>query len=315
MASNVVASVIVPTRGGVHRLPRLVDSLAQQNRQDFETVFVVDGDVDGSYDYLSSDGVKQKLGNSKVIVFPQNMGRSEALNAGHEAAQGEVLIRCDDDLEPKPDFIQAHVKRQESGPRGTIGLYRNVFPSTPYSRAYGVDADKRFTQSAIETSPDMQWRYWAGNVSISREIWRSVGKYDLKYRTYGWEDVDYGYRIHQAGYPVEIAPELTTNHYVAAVTTRIRAVRALHSGASREKFVETHGEGVLPETVGSGIWDKSVSFVSKFATEKSIDVAGGLVDTMIAKLPMPVGRKLVALTVESAGRAGIRYPNRAKSSF
>lgn len=315
MSLNLSASVIVPTRGGIKRLPRLVEALSNQSLEDFETIFVVDGDTDGSAVYLTSREVADRLPRSKVINFSQNRGRSEALNAGHEASIGEVLIRCDDDLEPSVDYVQTHVNGQARGPRGVIGLYKNVFPDTPYSRVYGADADRRFTESALATPANMQWRYWAGNVSISREIWRSVGTYDVRYRKYGWEDVDYGYRVFKAGFPVEIVPELTTAHHVAAVTTKIRGLRALHSGAAREKFVELHGTHALPHSQGTGMWDRAVAGLSAVSNEKSIEIIGGAVDSAISSLPEPVGRKLVALVVESAGLAGVRHPSRAKSSF
>lgn len=309
------ASVIVPTRGGIDRLPRLVDSLAKQSRTDFETIFVVDGDTDGSTQYLKSGSVRGLLPNSGVITFDENRGRSEALNAGHERATGEVLIRCDDDLAPRTDYIESHIARQNSGPQGTIGLYKNVFPGTPYATAYGIDADLNFTRTALNTSSDMRWRYWAGNVSIPREIWNEVGPYDTNFRTYGWEDVDYGYRIRAAGYPVIIAPELTTPHHVAAVTTKIRVMRALHSGAARETFVAAHGPEALPVSSATGLWNSLVSGLSKISTERTLDVAAGAVDGILPRIPKKIGTKLVALLVESAGTAGINYPARAKSNF
>ena len=43
------ASVIVPSRGGAQRLPRLIGALAaQEDAPPFEVHVVVDGDVDGS---------------------------------------------------------------------------------------------------------------------------------------------------------------------------------------------------------------------------------------------------------------------------
>lgn len=309
------ASVVVPTRGGIDRLPRLVECLSKQSRSDFETIFVIDGDTDGSTQYLRSSAVTGLLPNSEVITFSENRGRSEALNSGHERATGEVLIRCDDDLAPSPDYIESHVARQDSGPQGTIGLYKNVFPGTPYATAYGIDSDLSFTRTALSTSSDMCWRYWAGNVSIPREIWQEVGPYDTKFRTYGWEDVDYGYRIHAAGYPVVIAPELTTLHHVAAVTTKIRVLRALHSGAARETFVAAHGPEVLPVSPTTGLWNTLVSGVSKISTERTLDTAAGVVDNLLPRIPKRIGTKLVALLVESAGTAGINYPARAKSNF
>lgn len=309
------ASVVVPTRGGVCRLPRLVEALAGQTRTDFETIFVVDGDIDNSTEYLEGGGVKNLLPNSSVISFTENRGRVAALNAGHEVASGDVIIRCDDDLDPGSAYVQNHVSRHQGELSGIIGLTRNILPESSYAKVYGRQADAQAEESALALPEDLRWRHWAGNVSIPRAIWNEVGPYDSRYRKYGWEDVDYGYRIHQAGYPILIAPELTTDHYAASVTTRIRSIRALHSGAAREKFVEIHGAGVLPETIGKGIWDTSVTALAAISTERSITLMSSVVDSLIQYVPEPVGRKLVAILVESAGQAGVRYPSRARSSF
>ena len=48
------ASVIVPSRGGAQRLPRLIGALAaQEDAPPFEVHVVVDGDVDGSEGMLA----------------------------------------------------------------------------------------------------------------------------------------------------------------------------------------------------------------------------------------------------------------------
>lgn len=309
------ASVIVPTRGGASRLPRLVRALSKQNSGQFETLFVVDGDVDGSAEYLRSGTVRELLPESQVIEFSENRGRSAALNAGHNRAVGEVLIRCDDDLEPNSDYISAHIDRHAHVRQGVIGLYKNTFPDTSYARVYGRDADKKFRADAFAAPQETQWRYWAGNVSIHQDLWKDVGEYDLSYRKYGWEDVDYGYRVYKAGYPVLIAPELTATHHIAATTTRVRSLRALHAGAARERFVELHGNEALPEIAGGGVWNGLVAAVAKVGTEHTLVRAADAVDTFLPFLPTKVGTKLVALLVESAGQSGIKYPERAKSSF
>ncbi|WP_420826524.1 glycosyltransferase family 2 protein [Neomicrococcus lactis] len=307
--------MVVPTRGGISRLPRLVEAFASQSQQEFEVIFVVDGDLDGSSDYLSSSLVKDKLTHSRVITFSENRGRSVALNEGFSASNGEILIRCDDDLEPNPGYIQNHIDRHERLVQGVVGLTRNVLPDTPYARAYGNEADRLAEKAALDISSGLRWRHWAGNVSIPRSIWSKVGMYDISYRRYGWEDVDYGYRIHRAGYPIVIAPELTTPHHAAAVTTKIRSLRALHSGAARDKFVELHGEDVLPQAYGTTLWNRLVSGVAEVSNENSISIASNLIDHVLPVVPSAVGRKLVALMVESSGLAGVRYPSRAKQSF
>lgn len=316
MNAHLEASIVVPSRGGALRLPILISALSRQDSDDFEVIFVLDGDIDNSAGVLhrlSSDHPEMAI---QKIVFPENRGRAAALNAGAAAAHGRVLIRCDDDLEPGPDYVRAHVAEHQGEPVGVIGLCRNVFPETAYARVYGRAADARFRSDALETDRGDQWRYWAGNVSVLREVHDRLGGYDERYRTYGWEDVDYGYRLQKMGVPIRIQPALTTAHHVAATTTGVRAVRALHSGAAREIFIAKHGaEPFGPAPQSRTIWSTLVAATSTMANERTIKIGGLAIDAACAVLPTWLAEKLVALTVESAGRAGILHPHRARTPF
>lgn len=311
------ASVIVPTRGGAARLPVLLTALSRQDDQDFEVIVVIDGDTDGSEALLQQPSIVSLVPALRVIAFPDNRGRAAALNVGLEAARGDVLIRADDDLEPSHHYIALHRSGHRSGPAGVIGLTRNILPDTPYASAYGRDADRRHLRDALSVPQDMQWRHWAGNVSITRQTWERIGGYDEDYRRYGWEDVDYGYRLHRAGIPVRIHPELTTDHHVAATTTAVRARRALHSGAAREKFLEKFPEArpLLGGAPGRDPWSLAVRGLSAVAGEKTYQRYGAVVDRLSTVLPAPVARKAIALGVEAAGRTGIQHPERIRGRF
>lgn len=307
-----VVSIIVPSFRGVDRLPQLLDSLAAQNdgTPDFEVIVVVDGLDDGSVALLRNES---RL-DLRSIVFPENRGRVAALNAGFEAARGDVLIRCDDDLLPGHDYVAEHVNVHRDGPGGAIGLYLNEYSTTPYATVYGRNADERFRGDAYSSAPEMTWRYWAGNCSITREVWEAVGPYDPEYRLYGWEDVDYGYRIHAAGFATRLAPELETPHRVAAVTTAIRARRASHSGAARRLFERKHPQAGLPSAIPDwSLWNSLVRGLSRVPLNPAR--LGGVVDALLRFLPHGMGRKLVALSVESAALGGYRSPHTAKERF
>ncbi|MDQ4501909.1 glycosyltransferase [Sinomonas sp. ASV322] len=307
------ASIIVPTRGGAARLPVLLGALARQDTRDFEVIVVVDGDVDGSADKARRWSAVLDV---RPIVFAENRGRAAALNAGAEAARGNLLIRCDDDLEPASTFVSGHIARHIGGPCGVVGLTTNVLPNTPYALAYGRRADESSIAYALTLPGDRTWRLWSANVSVPRDAHFRVGGYDGRYRRYGWEDVDFGYRLRAAGYPIWVAPELMARHHGASTTTAVWALRALHSGAARETFLEIHGRDALPGAdAGRGAWDRIVRAASTAASERTLRAYGGAVDAVARFMPRPVAEKLMALAVESAGLAGIRYPERAKATF
>lgn len=309
------AAVIIPTRGGANKLHYPLDALERQTEKNFQVIVVIDGDIDESEEVVRkymSNGIL----NLSLIVFDENLGRVEALNAGHNAADAEVLIRCDDDLQPATNYIERHLYHHARSENvGVIGIYKNIFPDTPYARTYGIYRDEKFRNDAYATPSENQWIYWAGNVSIKKELFDRLGGYDNKYRLYGWEDVDFGYRVSQAGAKIIVDPALATPHYVAATTTAMRAKRALYSGSARNIFTDKHGESSLPSVAPTGAWGVAVRTLSYVSTEASIKYMGNAIDAIAEKIPTYLAEKIISLIVESAGYAGIMHPRRAKKSF
>lgn len=301
------ASIVVPTRGGATRLLHLLDALRLQTESSWEAIVVIDGDVDESAAVVDLAAGDLPV---RALVLPENRGRSAALNAGFAQARGEVLIRCDDDLRPGPDYVAAHLARHEGASCGVVGLYRNVFPPTPYARVYGAPRDERFRAEAYAAPADRRWRYWAGNVSVTRESYERVGGYDPAFRAYGWEDVDWGYRLHAAGVPVLLAPELETPHHVAATTTEGRVRRAFHAGAARRAFEAKHGSAALGAAPRArGAWGRIVDRTAARDGRAALEARARRADRALSRMPRWAAEKRVAWLVEAAGLSGQQRPD------
>lgn len=300
------ASLIVPTRGGAQRLPVLFDALRRQTHTDWEALVVIDGDIDGS------EAVVDRYPDLPVraIVLPENRGRVSALNAGFEAADGDVLIRCDDDFEPAPGHLAAHVAAHDERLCGAVGLPINVAPENAYMRIYGRDADERSRRDAYATEPDERWKLWGGNTSVRRETFVELGGFDTRYRGYGWEDVDFGYRLHRLGLPIDLLPGAEVRHHMASVNTLARAHRAMMSGRARRTFDRLHGPGASGANPSSftSAWNTIVYLTAQGTTPTTLPLIAWTAEHLIPVLPQAVGRKLIALTVEAAATAGYNSP-------
>lgn len=299
------ASIIIPSRGGATRIPRLVDALKSQTCTEWEAIFVIDGDID------NSAGVLERYHDLplRTIVFPENRGRVAALNAGFAAATGEILIRCDDDLEPDENYVHNHINAHATQHCGAIGIYMNVLADNDYSRVFGYAADARFRQNAYNASEDTKWLYWAGNCSIDRTVWETVGPYDSSYRAYGWEDVDYGLRIWRAGFPIVIDPLLETVHHAAAVDTGSRIRRAYRSGQARRIFDGLHGKSIKgpgpTRPKNDSLWNITANALSFTLNYNRAGKLADMVDKMLLpRAPRRVSAKVVALLVETAAVSG-----------
>ncbi len=105
-------SIIVPLYNEAESLPHLYEWIARvmkENKFSYEVIFVNDGSTDDSWRVirkLQSDNVQgTKDGAVRGICFRRNYGKSAALFHGFKAAQGDVVITMDADLQDSPDEI------------------------------------------------------------------------------------------------------------------------------------------------------------------------------------------------------------------
>ena len=99
-------SVVIPLVNERESLDELVSRLHAViggMNKNYELILVDDGSRDGSWEEI----MRLRATNSRVkgIRFGRNYGKSPALNVGFEAAQGEVVITMDADLQDDPDEI------------------------------------------------------------------------------------------------------------------------------------------------------------------------------------------------------------------
>ena len=99
-------SVVIPLKDESESLPELcgwIDRVMKQHQYSYEIVLIDDGSTDESWPVILEQR-KNNL-NIKGIKFQRNYGKSAALNEGFKAAQGDVVITMDADLQDSPDEI------------------------------------------------------------------------------------------------------------------------------------------------------------------------------------------------------------------
>lgn len=99
-------SVVVPLYNEEESLPELTDWIRRvmhANNFSYEIILVDDGSKDNSWKVVEQ--LKMTHDQIKGIKFRRNYGKSAALNVGFAAAQGDVVITMDADLQDSPDEI------------------------------------------------------------------------------------------------------------------------------------------------------------------------------------------------------------------
>ncbi|MFT3675183.1 MAG: glycosyltransferase family 2 protein [Chitinophagaceae bacterium] len=99
-------SLVIPLFNEEESLPELtawIERVTAEHKLSYEIIFVDDGSTDESWNVI----MRLRAANPHVkgIKFQRNYGKSAALNEGFRAAQGEVVITMDADLQDSPDEI------------------------------------------------------------------------------------------------------------------------------------------------------------------------------------------------------------------
>lgn len=301
-------SVVVPTRGGATRLPVLLDALAtQQVDEPWEVLFVLDGDLDGSREVIEAYADRVPL---RIVERTGGDGVSAALAAGYDAARGEIVLRCDDDLTPGSGFLAGHLARHRARPAGApplgvVSLTRDVFGDTPYATAYGRPANERLIAQAYARPPEQRWLHWAACNSVPKAAYEAVGGFDptMTYR----EDSELGLRLARSGVEIVIDPALEIEHRGPASDAASRAGRAFTSGASTVAFGERHPDTHNARTLPPSPWDRAVALAAgRIGSRHDAVALGHRIDRVLPRLPVRARGKVVAWAVEAAAVAGRR---------
>ncbi len=99
-------SIVIPLLNEQESLKELHDwivQVMQSNHFSYEIIFIDDGSTDESWKTISE--LSEINENVKGIQFLKNFGKSQALHAGFKAAEGEVIITMDADLQDNPEEI------------------------------------------------------------------------------------------------------------------------------------------------------------------------------------------------------------------
>jgi len=101
-------SLVIPLIDESESLPELaawIEKVMNENNFSYEIIFVDDGSSDNSWEVIEE--LRRNNPNIKGIKFQRNYGKSAGLNEGFRAAQGDIVITMDADLQDSPDEIPA----------------------------------------------------------------------------------------------------------------------------------------------------------------------------------------------------------------
>ena len=201
-------SIIVPVYNRPDEVDELLQSLCEQTVKDFEVLIVEDGSVKPCKD------VCDKYASILDLHYyaKENSGPGQSRNYGAERANGEYVIILDSDVVLPASYLQAVEDELKQNPCEAFGGPDATHPSfTPIQKAISYSMTSFFTTGGIRGGKAKLDKFYprSFNMGIRRDVYLQLGGF-TKMR-FG-EDIDFSYRIVEAGFMPRLFPEAWVWH-------------------------------------------------------------------------------------------------------
>lgn len=154
-------SIIIPAKNEERYLPRTLESIQRQNRDDFEVIVVANACTDRTAEIAEGAGCS--------VIRREDSGQCSAQNAGARVARGELLLFLDADITLPPQALDVLVR--DFGPEDAAATFESR-PSTPQwiFRCISVARNAMFLTGL--------YRSTAGAIVCRTEHFLAVGGFD-----------------------------------------------------------------------------------------------------------------------------------------
>lgn len=202
-------SIIVPVFNRPDEVDELLESLCQQTVKDFEVLIIEDGSIKPCKD------VCDKYADILALHYyvKDNSGPGQSRNYGVERASGDWVIILDSDVVLPQNYLQAVEEGLFRNPCEAFGGPDAAHPSfTPIQKAISYSMTSFFTTGGIRGGKKAKLDKFyprSFNMGIRRDVYLELGGF-TKMR-FG-EDIDFSYRIVEAGYQPRLFSEAWVWH-------------------------------------------------------------------------------------------------------
>ena len=201
-------SVVIPVYNRPDEVDELLESLSNQTQKDFEVIIVEDGSVTPCKD------VCDKYAGILALHYyaKENSGPGQSRNYGAERAKGDYIIILDSDVVLPAGYLQAIDDELSQSPAEAFGGPDAAHDSfTPVQKAISYSMTSFFTTGGIRGGKAKLDKFYprSFNMGIRRDVYLQLGGFS-KMR-FG-EDIDFSYRIVEAGYKPRLFPSAWVWH-------------------------------------------------------------------------------------------------------
>ncbi|MBD0336894.1 MAG: glycosyltransferase [Cyanobacteria bacterium Co-bin13] len=196
-------SIVVPVHNGGDLFHQCLIHLKQYVPAYTEVIVVADGESDGSWKLVEPLGFR-------LIKLPQSGGPAKARNAGARVARGDILFFVDADVLIHAETVDRVLRAFQRHPEisALIGSYDDA-PGAPNFLSQYKNLFHHYTHQQGKEDAST---FWGACGAVRRDVFLAVGGFDERYRKPCIEDIELGYRLKQAGYPIRLCKDVQVKH-------------------------------------------------------------------------------------------------------
>lgn len=201
-------SVVVPVHHGGTAFRACAEALARALGPADEWVVVADGETDGAW-----RGLPDTEAAVQTVVRPEPGGPAVARNAGAHVATGDVLFFVDADVAVRSDAVERVRSRfaEDPGLTALVGSY-DAEPTDPSFLSQFRNLLHHYVH---QTAGPTFSTFWTGCGAVRRDVFLRLGGFDEGYAVPCVEDIEFGYRLDDAGYRIVLDKGLQVTHLKA----------------------------------------------------------------------------------------------------
>lgn len=201
-------SIIIPVYNRPDEVAELLESLTKQSYRNYEIIIVEDGSS------VPCEAVVKAYADRLPVTYytKPNSGPGQTRNYGAERAKGEYLLIWDSDILIPEGYFEAIESFLKANPVDAFGGPDRAHASfTDVQKAINYSMTSFFTTGGIRGGKKKLDKFFprSFNMGIRREVYTQLGGF--RAMRFG-EDVDFSYRIVEAGYKTALIPDAFVYH-------------------------------------------------------------------------------------------------------
>ena len=210
-------SVIITVKNGGESFRDCLEAIKASNYDDYELLVFDDGSSDGSGKLAIEYGATLVESQNSIKIdetiqqFKESIGPAGGRNHAAAVARGEILFFVDADVLVQPTTLSDVVTTFDEQPN--ISALFGSYDFEPGHQGFISQFRNLLHAFVHQTSQSNAKTFWAGCGAVRKKAFLEVNGFDeQRYRFPAVEDIEFGYRLSEAGHEILLKKSLHVKH-------------------------------------------------------------------------------------------------------